>query len=76
MEQDEKQILYCKLKVQSGQAQQRRKLTLWELGVNNERQPAPCLPQVICGTGHMPAHAQNMSMAEQCLRNRISEDFI
>lgn len=63
MEQDEKQIVYCKLKVQSGQAQPKRKLMLWELGVNSERQPTTRLPQVICGMGHVPAYAPNRPMA-------------
>lgn len=57
MEQDEKQILHCKLEVQSGQAQQRRKVRLWELRVNNGRQSAAfplsgdlwgCTPILLC----------------------------
>lgn len=64
MEQDEKQILYCKLKVRSRQAQRRRKVMLWELRINNERLPAACLPQVICGAVHVSSHAQSIPMAE------------
>lgn len=44
MEQDEKQILCCKLPSAIGRAQRRRKVTLWELGVSNERLPAACPP--------------------------------
>lgn len=51
----------CKLEVRSGQAQQRRKVTLWESWVNNKRQPAACPHQAIFRDVHFPTYAPKHS---------------